>query len=94
MTDYISKKSILKDLIGLPADLDAKTVQRCIEAVHNFPSADVRENKHGKWVYQEPNSGNKFRGAYWCNQCRNGVSYHKQNFCPNCGAKMDEENKP
>ena len=85
MTDYISKKGIQKALIGLPADLDAKTVQRCIETVHNFPAADVRENVRGEWI-------NTDRCHVRCSNCKH--EYHDSIigvalFCPRCGAIMN-----
>ena len=85
MSDYISKKGIQKDLIGLPADLDAKTVQRCIEAVHNFPAADVRENVHAHWVHWK-NWGNRFV----CSNCSKEMTASQIGlFCKECGAIMD-----
>jgi len=60
-------------------------LQKCIEGL---PSADVRENGRGKWVwnqYGKPNIGN-----YHCSVCRN-IAIEKYDFCPNCGAKMEGE---
>lgn len=59
------------------------------EALHNLsdelPKADVAEVKHGKWI--------KDRNCYTCSEC--GFYYFannsKANYCPNCGARMDEE---
>lgn len=44
MAEYIEKHKTQMVLCMLPAELDAEAVQRCIEAVHNLPAADVREN--------------------------------------------------
>jgi len=41
MTDYIDKAVAMRKLVDLPAELDAVAVQRCIEAIHSVPAADV-----------------------------------------------------
>lgn len=48
MAEYIERKAAQQAPIELPADLDAEAVQRCIETVHNFPAANVRENVQPK----------------------------------------------
>lgn len=60
------------------------------EWLEQLPAADVAEVRHGKWVWN---------GETCCNECsvcgvgamwfRILMEYH---YCPNCGAKMDEEN--
>ena len=87
MIDYIKRDAIQKALIDLPVDLDAKTVQRCIEAVHNFPAADVVEVRHARWI------GVRL-GDMRCSLCGEvygvcGGLLGDYNYCPNCGAKMD-----
>ena len=52
-----------------------------------LPTADVQEVRHGHWI---------FRGDYTstCSCCNNDVDVdHKKEpkYCPDCGAKMDEE---
>lgn len=62
----------------------------------SFPEADVQEVRHGKFIsapivrpnwrgvmqiYFQPNS---------CSCCHAALS-GKENYCPNCGAKMDLE---
>lgn len=44
------------------------------------------EPKRGKWVFTEYESG---EAEYCCSECREGV-YNRPNYCPNCGARMDE----
>lgn len=51
------------------------------------PTTDVEEVRHGQWVYH-----------HWC-EFRCSICGHwskteprgEENFCPNCGAKMDKE---
>ena len=60
-------------------------------------AADVVEVRHGYWI-------DKPTGAYgrmqsWCSACgkHSGIGGIESNrhkpYCPNCGAKMDEERK-
>lgn len=61
--------------------------------------ADVRPNIHGHWV--EHKVGYIFKQIYFsCSVCGNTLDPHglncgrgDANFCPNCGAIMDEEPK-
>lgn len=59
------------------------------ELIDEEQTADVQEVKHGHWI--EINSD---MGIYRCSQCRETVGGQTgSRFCPNCGAKMDEEEK-
>ena len=67
-------------------------VQYVLECIDNVPTADVRENIKGEWIYK----GLDFEidSLYQCSACKH---YHwsKSNYCPNCGAEMSmrgEEN--
>ena len=53
---------------------------------------NTAEVKHGEWKY---NRGQWYGEApYFCSLCIDGNSYHgMDNYCPNCGAKMDGERK-
>ena len=46
--------------------------------------------KHGRWIYDdEAYPGGNPYGHYECDQCGESAP-HKTNYCPNCGARMDE----
>lgn len=62
------------------------------EVLDDTPTADVAEGKHGYWVY---NRGQTFgEPRYFCSLCIDGGSDNGwDNYCPNCGAKMDGERK-
>lgn len=67
--------------------------------IADFPAADVELVRHGQWIY------NIESGEYLCSACgENALSFRKDtlygldlyetcltDYCPNCGAKMDEE---
>ena len=59
-----------------------------------FPAADVAPVKHGKWIEYQ------ILHYFKCSECKCTVPYakavlidgkRKYNYCPSCGAKMDEE---
>ncbi len=56
-------------------------------AINATPTADVRENVHGEWLYTQliPNTieGNMHGECSVCHKVR-----IVDNFCPNCGADM------
>ena len=64
--------------------------------IEQIPAADVAPVVHGRWICI-----NKRYGEYECSVCHgvdaNCSDYYgihavtEQEFCPNCGAKMDKE---
>ena len=53
------------------------------EDIENAPAADVAPVRHGRWKRYGKNLGE-------CSECGEIVSV-RNNYCPNCGAKMDLE---
>lgn len=102
--DLIERKAVYKalDNIGGCGATDdwAKGYDAAIDAaiciVENTPAADIELVKHGHWVGYETksykNSENGIAKKYYrCSSCRyfNAI---RSNYCPNCGAKMDDKN--
>lgn len=54
-----------------------------MEDVENQPAADVVEVRHGKWIEDHE--------FFKCSECGYLTDYRLSNFCPDCGAKMDEK---
>ena len=69
--------------------------------IWNAPTVDAEPVRHGKWLDSETFKRPWFRHhIFECSVCRNtldmdGVNAGRgdANYCPNCGAKMDEERK-
>lgn len=92
MSDFISRKALLDrydaEHVGPPG--------RARELMATAPAADVTPVVHGRWICI-----NKRYGEYECSVCHgvdaNCSDYYgihavtEQEFCPNCGAKMDKE---
>ena len=63
-----------------------------IEMVAHFPTADVAEVKHGRWIVRQlpmPLSD----GSMECVECSVCHTHWDggTNYCPNCGAKMERK---
>ena len=80
-----------KELLEAGWDLETATL-----FVDSIPDADVAPVKHGRWEwYKSPVclSGDLY---YRCSICGESDPWQmttrcNANYCPNCGAKMDEE---
>ena len=47
---------------------------------------DVAPVRHGRWEVIDAEEPRR----YGCSECKR-LSWHMENYCPNCGAKMDED---
>lgn len=91
MTEYIAREKVLSKAAPL-----AGCFSNMISAydVIMIPAADVAPAVHGRWIYI-----GKY-GEYECSvchgidtDCSDYYSSHvvtEQDYCPNCGARMDE----
>ena len=99
MTKYIDVNKLINQIKDLPTWIEVlgfgwrsakypNGVFDCedvINSIQNQPTADVEELKHGEWVYD-----------HWC-EFKCSICGHwsqtepraRENYCPNCGAKMD-----
>ena len=75
MDEYIDREAVLMKLM---------------QAISDMPAADVAPVVHGHWIEKEKYS---FGIMYDCSLCDNRIldNGYSWNYCPNCGAKMDEE---
>ena len=98
MDDLISRQAAI-DAIGrldIPEDMCVFEILSHIELeIGNLPSAQPTAEpvRHGKWI--KADSQQYFRKHYPCFTCSEcgyrKDSQKKWNYCPNCGARMDEE---
>lgn len=91
MTEYIAREKVLSKAAPV-----AGCFSNMISAydVIMLPAADVAPVRHGRWIYI-----GKY-GEYECSvchgidtDCSDYYSSHvvtEQDYCPNCGARMDE----
>lgn len=95
MSDYISREAAI-ELLHYNAD------ERCSAVVSDFeeiPAADVEPVRHGQWGRTDDdwNSLTTFQcsvcGEEYCFECDEDILTLNYKYCPNCGAKMDLEDK-
>ena len=62
-----------------------------VDTFADIPAADVVEVRHGRWRWVAYDANPKI-GNWHCTYCnRIPKSFQKEDFCSNCGAKMDKE---
>lgn len=79
---YVEVNDLLKHL---PDEPYKGAIRRVLQQA---PAADVAPVVHGRWIA----SHDEFCA---CSICKYPVyvGWNQTNYCPNCGAKMDEERK-
>ncbi len=92
MDEYISKHEAYTQMKDLEAAYIYPPVKEAYgtaaRRIDQMPSVDVQPVKHGRWIWDSsPEFGNPY-GSYVCSECDERQAY-KENYCPNCGARMD-----
>lgn len=95
MSEYIEREAALNANFKIPAkrlDTRIKTARDAVQAYANYiadlPAADVQPVVRGKWVWTE--TGDEAYEQFWvCSVCGEH-DFYEANYCPNCGARMDE----
>ena len=86
MAEYIEREALKSQIAENKLMAREPAAKRILAMIDDIPAADVAPVVHGRWV-----------NGCQCSVCgdRHGPynSRHRPyyNFCPNCGAKMDEE---
>lgn len=104
MSDYISREAAIEDFEQCNQKNSTWTPQRVKTLLMRIPSADAVPVRNGKW---EGYSHSRYCGidadgepvyrdgvVYYCSnpKCRRKTVI-KENYCPNCGAKMELEDE-
>lgn len=85
MTDYIKREDAIEEF----EHRESYSATYIRGFLKHLPSADVAPVRHGRWLDCEWESGFKF---VCCSECkRSDMDSRFYNYCPHCGAKMDEE---
>ena len=89
MAEYIKREAALMKL--MQDGCSAKNLQ----SISDMPAADVVPVRHGHWIEQEDGNLDTY---YTCSSCKEDFDLiagtpceNLYNYCPNCGAKMDEK---
>ena len=96
MAEYIERESAYEDFEKCNIENTKWTPSRVKAFIARQKTADVAPVRHGRWIFI-----NKSYGEYECSVCHgvdsNCSDYYgthvvtEQEYCPNCGAKMDLE---
>lgn len=101
--EYIERKVIINKIVNTPtvpirqcyegnfvyADGVSGRQNEIIDYINEQPTADVAPVRHGRWIE------NEYDSIFECSEC--GYSFENEgykhffNYCPNCGARMDEQ---
>ena len=88
MAEYIDKEELIKTIYKNPAKGVNQRGVQLLTYILDAPVVDAAPVKYGKWIV------NKEKKAATCSNCE-FTSYDwfswNFNYCPDCGAKMDNE---
>lgn len=93
MAEYIERAKLLKNL-GYDETRRADVLPgSTFDIVLKEPAADVAEVRHGRWERILTASGIISRVR--CSICAGTqpLTFENMSYCPNCGTRMDKENK-
>ena len=83
MKEYIEREAAEDVIIGRVEWFDWE-VKASIRAI---PAADVVPVRHGRWDSSRPDA--PMFGFHFCSLCGRKRTSPQDNYCPNCGARMD-----
>lgn len=92
MVEYIEREAACMEAGYIHGFGDDKYVS--LKDIESIPAADVASVVHGRWVLIERTIGMK---TYRCSECKDDDFWNTrfcfgyENYCLNCGAKMDGE---
>lgn len=101
MSEYIKREGAVEAAwqilngLGYSEKHNDRLVEEVDAVFYEIPAADVREVKHGKWKEEEMFWGDT---AFVCSNCgetwnleAGTPAENNMNYCPNCGARLCDE---
>ena len=64
-------------------EIKIKELERRIEA--------LEQPKIGHWIFKHFDEDTGISNSHWCSECNTPLVGVYKNYCPNCGAKMEED---
>lgn len=90
----IDADKLRKDVIDLPniynGFSDTYDKSYILDLVDEQPTIEAEPIRHGHWIYKEYGYPTAI-AFYTCSVCGSSRGFDIDNYCPHCGAKMDEE---
>ena len=87
MHEYIPREAAIDAVLDVyydTPDIDLSG-EKFEAAIFNIQAADVEPVRRGRWLVDSRT------GMSFCPECLDYAVEADTNYCPNCGAKMDEE---
>ena len=93
MAEYIDKQAVEEMIESAQLISDGEYSGYCTEDINisSIHAADVAPVVHGRWISKNPHG---YEWVFVCSNCDyvDGYPFNdRSNYCPNCGAKMDEK---
>lgn len=94
MAEYIKREAAIKamekaDYTAIADDADSCKADYLREIIESVPAADVAPVRHGRWEVVVGSDGKEHMVCTVCRKQQGLTGVFS--YCPNCGAKMDEE---
>ena len=93
MSDFIKRDDAIEKINSALKRVFVEDIGQ--EIIASIPPADVAPVRHGRWIEQQ-----KEYRIYGCSECNKVTLFEKwgdtvkpYDYCPNCGARMDEEKR-
>lgn len=86
MTDYIDREEAIAWFMPYVHAGESIEADVVISDLKGMKAADVEPVRHGRWVQQPLNGTHIWR----CSKCET-IGSPQWNYCPKCGARMNEE---
>ena len=83
---YIERESAIKSLLNDCLGQVSYSREDAADCIFWLDTADVAPVRHGKWLHRK-------NGVAYCSECEVDTVEDETNYCPNCGAKMDLEER-
>ena len=65
---------------------------RARDIIDETPTVDAMPVRHGEWlpIIEVNECGEPYQSGVYCSECGE-TSIYEPNYCPHCGARMDEK---
>ena len=94
MAEYVTKEQVIDWYRPYGQTDEPIPFETLVSDLRDMKAADVAPVRHGRWearaIPRSDPDGDWIALEYHCSLC-NRLEYRKENYCPNCGCKMDLE---